>query len=114
MTITPDPIEWVTRPDNLAHVKNAFGVYVVGDSMEPRYEQGDLITVHPTKPPSNGADVLVLASHPTGETAALVKRLVKVTPSHWIVRQFNPPGEMKLDRQEWQVCMLIVGRQNGG
>ena len=46
-------------PANLGGVRAAYAIYMVGDSMEPRYEQGWLLHVNPFKPPTRGRDVVV-------------------------------------------------------
>ena len=45
-----DPVEMVDRPLPLASNKDAYGVYVHGDSMEPRVKTGDLLYVEPHQP----------------------------------------------------------------
>lgn len=112
MIIDANPTDWVLRPQPLLRVQKAFAVYVVGDSMEPVYEPGDLLLVHPGLPPSRGRDVLLTAQRPDGEAAALVKRLVQATATDWIVRQYNPPTEFPLPRREWQSAYVIVGKYN--
>lgn len=110
MLIDNSPTDWVLRPQPLLRVQKAFAVYVVGDSMEPVYEPGDLLLVHPGLPPTRGRDVLLTAQKQDGETAALVKRLVQSTPTDWIVKQYNPPAEFPLSRAEWQNAFVIVGK----
>jgi len=110
MIIDSHPTDWVLRPQPLLRVQKAFAVYVVGDSMEPVYEPGDLLLVHPGLPPARGRDVLLTAQRPDGDTAALVKRLVQSTSNDWIVRQYNPPAEFPLPRREWQTAYVIVGK----
>src|SRR5512146_1768348 len=53
------PIGYTARPANLSGVKGAYAIYMVGDSMEPRYEQGWLLHVNPFKPPTRGRAVVV-------------------------------------------------------
>jgi hypothetical protein len=109
MTVTPEPIDWVIRPEAVLHVKGAFGVYCVGDSMEPRINQGELVVVHPTAPPAKGDDVLLTATRALGgETLAMVKRLVRVEADHWLLRQFNPTREFRLARKDWQAAFKVV------
>lgn len=110
MLIDNSPTDWVLRPQPLLRVQKAFAVYVVGDSMEPVYEPGDLLLVHPGLPPTRGRDVLLTAQKHDGETAALVKRLVQSTPTDWIVKQYNPAAEFPLARSEWQNAFVIVGK----
>ena len=115
MTVVPDDsiaIDWVPRPEPLAAVRDAFAVYVIGDSMEPRYEQGDMIFAHPSRPWQRDDDVLLLAQGGNGERAALIKRLVRWTPEMWTVRQYNPPRELDLARVDWQTAYVVVGKYN--
>ena len=45
-----EPVEMVDRPLPLASNKDAYGVYVPGDSMEPHVKTGDLLYVEPHQP----------------------------------------------------------------
>jgi SOS-response transcriptional repressor LexA len=112
MIMHPDAIERVKRPGPLAGVAKGFGVYVVGDSMSPAYEHGDLILVHPGRPPRRGDDVLLLQHEPDGDVAALVKRLLRWTDKNWHVEQFNPRREFVLPRAAWQEAYVVVGKYN--
>jgi len=120
MVITFDPVDWTLRPDELLRAKRAFGFVVSGDSMEPRIEQGDTVFIHPTLAPRRGDDVLLTAidlfketGELTGETRALVKRLVKIEPKAWVVKQYNPLREYRLARDEWQHTYKIVSIKRG-
>lgn len=112
MMVTYDPVDWLARPDALQNVRDAFAVYVIGESMEPRYEQGDMILVHPTRPPKRGDDVLLLSEQPDRAFAALVKRLVRWDSENWTVQQYNPAKEYPLSRSQWQRAQVVVGRFN--
>jgi phage repressor protein C with HTH and peptisase S24 domain len=112
MMVTYDPVDWLVRPEDLQNVRNAFAVYVIGESMEPRYEQGDMILVHPTRPPKRGDDVLLLSEQEDGAFAALIKRLVTWDNNAWTVRQYNPAKEYDLPRKEWQRAQVVMGRFN--
>jgi phage repressor protein C with HTH and peptisase S24 domain len=113
MLIDPRPSDWVLRPQPLLRAQRAFAVYVVGASMEPAYEPGDLLLVHPGLPPTRGCDVLLTPHRGDGEAPALVKRLVQSTATDWIVRQYNPPAEFPLPRSHWQSASVIVGKYHG-
>lgn len=112
MMVTYDPVDWLVRPEELQNVRNAFAVYVIGESMEPRYEQGDMILVHSTRPPKRGDDVLLLSEQEDGAFAALIKRLVKWDNESWTVRQYNPNKEYDLARKDWQRAHVVTGRFN--
>jgi phage repressor protein C with HTH and peptisase S24 domain len=112
MIVTHDPIEWMMRSEPLLAVRDAFAIYVLGESMEPRYEQGDMILVHPTRPVQKGDDVLLLAHGEDGNQAALIKRLVSWSETAWTVQQYNPARAYDLPRTEWQRAYVIVGKYN--
>lgn len=113
MLLTSEPIDHVKRPSPLATVRGAYGVYVIGDSMSPVYEQGDLVLVNPHLPARPGDDVILCSSDGDGSHYAIVKRLIKSTPDEWLLRQFNPPAgqsnEFALYKDEWPISHLVVG-----
>lgn len=109
MIVTYDPIEYKERPAPLAGVKGAFGVYMIGESMEPVYQTGDMLLIHPTKPPRANDDVLVVTSDGRGGDLALVKRLVRQSDSNLVLRQFNPPHDFDQPLTDGTRVMLIIG-----
>jgi SOS-response transcriptional repressor LexA len=104
-----DPIEWIDRPDSLREVNGAFAMYVVNDSMEPKYEQGDMLYVHPTRPPRRLSHVVIVKTDGT----ALVKRLVRAEVDAYVVRQYNPPCEYTIPRGEVKALYLVMGSMDG-
>lgn len=110
MTLTYEPIEWIERPAPLATVRDAFAMYVVNDSMEPRYRQGDLLLIHPQRPVRPGRDVLVvLTTEAAGEPRAAVKELLGLDAERLRLRQLNPPKELEIPRAEVAGLHLVVG-----
>jgi len=107
--INYEPIDYVARPDPLASVRDGYGMYIVGDSMSPAFEQGDLALVNPHLPFQRGNDVLVFREM-NGDVAAIIKRLVDASRDQWTLQQFNPPKEIKVDREEWPRCHVIIGK----
>ena len=105
-----EPIEYVPRPAPLAHVRGGFAFYVIDDSMEPLYEQGDVVFVHPHKPPQAGNNVVVLSVAADNTMKAMVKRLVKFDDSGWKLRQYNPAKDFTLKRRDWPHCYRVVGK----
>lgn len=111
MLITTGPIDWIPRPRSL-EVKNAFAVYLIGDSMSPAYEHGDQLYVHPHRPPQGGNDCLFIRELEDGTLIGLVKRLLRRTADKWRVRQFNPGKDFDLPRDKWPKAWVIVGKMN--
>jgi len=114
--MSAEPIEWIYFFGPLAAVGGAFAVYIIGDSMEPAYSQGDQVFVHPHRPPQRGSDAVFIAQPEDGDDGmrALVKRLVSWTPKHWKVAEFTPEyREFELDRAIWSKALKIEGKRNG-
>jgi phage repressor protein C with HTH and peptisase S24 domain len=112
MLVSSDPIQWLGRPDPLQTVRSGYGVYVVGESMIPAYEQGDIALVHPSLPPRRNSDVILTRHDPDGSLHVLVKRLIGWTEDAWRVRQYNPEREFDLPRALWREVQTIVGKYN--
>jgi phage repressor protein C with HTH and peptisase S24 domain len=112
MLVSSEPIQWVSRPEPLMTVRAGYGVYIVGESMSPAYEQGDIALVHPALPARRGADVILIRHDPDGTRHVLVKRLVGWTDETWRVRQYNPAAEFDLPRAEWAEIQTILGKYN--
>lgn len=117
MVVSTSPIEIVARPWYLGSVKEGFGVLVVGESMSPAFEPGDIAVVNPRLPPARGKDVILVAREEEGEFTAVIKRLVRWTATEWHVRQFNPPPgakeDMVLSRKAWPKALRVVGKFYG-
>ena len=87
-------VDYVRRPPMLSRIGNAFGVYVIGDSMSPRFDHGDLVFVHPGRPPQPGNDVIVELHGEHGEPGpCYIKRLVRRSADRVQLAQFNPPRD---------------------
>jgi len=104
-----EPIEFVDRPEPLFGVRNAFAMYVVSDSMEPKYSQGALLLIHPGRPVRQNDYVLIVKQAEDGEHSAMVKQLVRTETHRLVVRQFNPPREFELDRKDITSVSLVIG-----
>jgi phage repressor protein C with HTH and peptisase S24 domain len=112
MLIAFEPIDWIGRPDTLQNVRDAFGIYAIGSSMEPRYEHGDLIVVHPTRPPKREDDVLLLSNGENSPAPAMVRRLIGWTDTAWSTRQYNPGRDEELRRADWPRAHVVLARFN--
>lgn len=112
--ITFEAIDWVKRPSVLENVKNAYGIYIVGDSMVPAFEQGDMALVHPHLPPSRNRNAVFYHTPPVDEAEAIVKRLLSFDDRDWRLRQWNPPDgedqDFTVARADWPICHVIVGK----
>ncbi len=104
------PLDWVQRPPQLVGVPDAFAVYVVNDSMSPRYEPGDILFVHPSQPPSRGSFVVVELS----DQEAYVKQLVAQTADAITLREYHPAlREFSVPRARVKSLYRVVGTWEG-
>lgn len=110
LCLTQGPIGYTARPPNLSGVRDGYAIYMVGDTMQPRYEQGWLLHVNPFKPPSRGRDVVVLKQ---GE-AVVIGQFVAWEADALVLRQLNPPEELRIPRTDVIGCHLIVGVDQEG
>lgn len=92
------------RPIELLNVRDAYAVYVHGDSMSPRYEPGEMLYVDPVRPVRAGDDVIVQLADGQG----FVKRLVRRTGRSVVCRQFNPPEEVEYPSDQVRALHLII------
>jgi phage repressor protein C with HTH and peptisase S24 domain len=106
-----DIIDTIPRPMNLMGAPKAYAVYIVGDSMEPRYYSGELAHVHPGKPVTIGAFVLVqIRPEHDGDTPkAVVKRLIKRTGSKITLEQYNPAKKFEIKTDDVVSIHRVVG-----
>lgn len=102
-------VDYVRRPPRLAGVKDAFVVYLTGDSMAPRYKHGAPVYIHPGQPARIGDDVLVeLAPERDGEAGeCLVKELVR-RGTKIRLKQHTPPKFIEIDAKRVRVIYRVV------
>lgn len=83
-------------PPNVAAIANAYGVRVAGSSMEPRYEDGEVVFVDPTRTPRRDDYVVVQVLNDDDPTTpwAYVKRFVRHNNRELVLNQFNPQKEL--------------------
>jgi phage repressor protein C with HTH and peptisase S24 domain len=81
----------VLAPASLSSIPDAYAVYVVGDSMEPRYFAGETVFVNPRLPISKGAFVVAqIAAGSDGAPHAYVKRFVSQDARRLRLEQYHP------------------------
>jgi phage repressor protein C with HTH and peptisase S24 domain len=104
-------IEHVWRPPFLATVRNAFALYVIGSSMAPRYEEGELIYCHPGRRPKPGDYVVVeLGPEPGSDLiGATIGRFKRQTGSHVELEKLNPAAVLRIAAAKVSRIHIVVG-----
>lgn len=106
-----EPVDWWPRPIEVLKVRGAYGMYIVGESMVPEFEPGQVAVINPNLPWVASKPYIFYAEK-AGEPRATVKRLRRATTDAWHVLQHNPQREFSLSRNLWTIAHRVVGRQD--
>ena len=103
--------EYIHTPPQLTGVRNAYAVYVSGESMVPRFEPGWLVHVNPNRPVTVGASVVVQVrpEHEDGPPLCYIKDFVRKTAAQLVLRQYNPAGEITFPLPRVIAVHRVVG-----
>lgn len=108
MFLEDGPIDWITRPDYLKNARDPYAMYVVGDSMMPRFRPAQLLHVNPHKPPAPGSGVVVVKRN----KAVLVKEFVRRGTDAVILREYRPADrEFTVALEDLDTLHTVVGLQ---
>lgn len=102
-----DADEWLPVPR--AHGPNAYALRVRGISMEPRYKDGSIIFVDPSKQADHGSNVVVRMDD---EAEATFKQLV-IEGDNKFLRALNPdwPGPKLIEiKSNATICGVVIGQ----
>lgn len=86
------------RPPRLLGVKDAYAVYIQGESMVPWRKPGQMVYVDPYQPPQIG-DFVVVQLKPAGEgqpVPAYIKQLLRRTAKELRLHQFRPEEDLNI------------------
>ena len=106
MFLSDGPIDQIPRPYYLTHARDAYAIYVVGDSMTPMYRPRQLLFVNPYKPPSAGGGVVVVKKN----NAVLIKEFVRQKTNEIILREYQPQvREFAISSEDIASLHTVVG-----
>jgi SOS-response transcriptional repressor LexA len=103
-------VDYIERPSALFGAENAYAIFLVGSSMEPKYEEGQTLYVHPDRPP-RGRDYVVVELQ---DGRAMVKRLIKRDSESVTLEQFNPPRKISVASADVRAIHKIVAADEMG
>lgn len=94
-----DVIDYCHRPTLVQNNAKAYALYVIGTSMEPRFFDGARIVVDGSNRPPRPNDAVVVQISENGEspTKGLLKTYLRKDDNHLVLKQYNPPRELKID-----------------
>ncbi|WP_192803709.1 S24 family peptidase [Sinorhizobium alkalisoli] len=88
----------VLAPPVLSDISEAYAVCVSGESMSPRYEDGEICFVDPGRRVKKGDYVIAqIRLEEDGALLAYVKKFVRHNNSELVLEQFNPAKELRFD-----------------
>lgn len=113
LVIERDPIGTVKRIPALQGVRDGYAMYLVGESMIPEFEPGDVAYINPKKPILSNTSCLFFSSF-EDEPRVMVKRFLSSDEESWKVKQFSPEETFSLDKKTWPTRHCIVAKQFRG
>lgn len=91
-------LDRVKAPPSLYGIRNAYAVRISGESMEPRYEDGETVYVNPERRPTkNDYVVAQIRREENGPLEAFVKKFIRWNSEKLVLHQFNPEKELEFD-----------------
>lgn len=88
-------IDVVWAPPQISEISDAYAVIVSGDSMSPRYEDGETAFIDPRRRPRRGDYVIAqIRKEEYGAPLAYIKRFERHNQNELVLSQFNPPKEL--------------------
>lgn len=105
-----EPQGWKRRPPQLDGIRDAYVVYAVDDSMEPRYHSGELVYVDPTQPVRPNCYVVVQLKPIDGTASprAFIKQFLRQDNDVVYLRQLNPKKDIRIPRGQVESLHRIV------
>ncbi len=101
--------EFIERPSQLEGVHNAYALYVLGESMAPRYIEGEIVYINPNRPVTHNCFVAIeLKGVEDGPGKGMIKQFLKRTPSKLVLHQFNPDKTLEFAIDEIKHWHRIV------
>lgn len=92
-------VDYVRRPAGIRNARDVYAIYVTGESMFPKFDDGEIVYVNPARHPVVG-DYVVVQLHPEedgGQIRAYIKRLKRRGPPAIVLEQFNPPKTITIE-----------------
>lgn len=102
--------DYARRPPRIERDTTVFGIYVSGNSMAPRFTEGELVYASSARPAAIG-DYVIVELRPKREgddTLGYIKQLAKRTPTKLIVKQLNPEKTLEFDLRRVKAVHRVI------
>lgn len=99
----------VMAPPSLSPIAGAYAVQISGESMEPRYFDGEIAFIDPTRRVKKGDFVVAqIATEEGGPRLAFIKRFVRHNAEELVLEQYNPPKELRFPHETVHSVHFVV------
>lgn len=105
-TLRKTPLDYVPRHPQQTGIADAFAYYMPDDTHAPRYFAGEIIYVHPTRPPLPSRDCVVVLGNDNVEIA----RLLSQAAGNIRIQDFSGATEKDIPRKNISALYSVVGR----
>lgn len=96
-------------PPQLSEVSDAYAVLIAGDSMSPRYQDGEIAFVDPTRQVKKGDYVVAQIRIDDNQPPyAYVKRFIRHNTCELVLEQLNPEKELFFPHEQVVSVHFIV------
>lgn len=103
----------IERPHLLVNSPDAYGFYVVGTCMSPRYHPGELAVADPSRPAATGDDVAVTISNGDGRRVIL-RELVSIEKDKVVLKCYgDAPQTHEIEINHVETIDFVVMRLPG-
>lgn len=100
------PIDYAPRHPQQTGIDDAFAYYMPDDASAPRYYAGEILYVHPTRPPAPARDCVVVLN----DNAVEIARLITQAENKIRVQNFSDKDEKDIPRKNIAALYSVVGR----
>ncbi len=105
----PQIIDWAPCPPGVLETRDAYALWVMNDSMKPRFRNGDIVFIEPHRPVRPGDDVVIqIRRDDTNTVETWIKEFVGYRGDDIVAWQHNPPQELVFHRDEVTEMQRII------
>ena len=98
------------RPPVLEGLTQSYAVRQLGEEMEPRYKQNEILYIAPEVDPVPGDDVMIVIDHQDESYRyGFVRQLVSTDNGTVTVRQHNPDKQQQISKHDIANLHLVIG-----
>ena len=100
------PTDWTQAHPLQAGLDGGFAFYIFSNEMQPRYFPGEMIYLHPGRPPEQNRDWVIVFK----EGHAIVRTFLQRDGDNISVRQYNLPHDDTLPVENIEKIYTVLGR----